>query len=129
MISLRMTTIFLYQFRWCYGLVFVIFCMNFLFTKAITLPLFEGVCYGKSRAFFSMYGMYSHRHLKPVEMKQRCSLKIIGIIHGRRNRGHWGHVPPIDFAINKEVPLSFLENAPTFLRKKVPSKCCPPLQV
>ena len=39
---------------------------------------------------------------------------------------HWGHVPPQDFAINKEVPFSFLENAFFFLRKKVPSKCRAP---
>ena len=36
--------------------------------------------------------------------------------------GHWGHLAPQDFAMNKEVPFSFLENAPFFLRKTVPSK-------
>ena len=33
---------------------------------------------------------------------------------------HWGHVPPRDFAINKEVPFLFLESAPIFLTKKCP---------
>ena len=33
---------------------------------------------------------------------------------------------PQDFAINKEVPFSFIENAPFILRIPVPSKCCAP---
>ena len=40
--------------------------------------------------------------------------------------GRWGHVPPQDFSINKEVPFSCLEDAPFFLRKNVPSKCRAP---
>ena len=49
---------------------------------------------------------------------------------GRANRDvgtgeHWGHVPQ-DFAVNKEVPFLFLENASFFLRNKVPSKCRAP---
>ena len=47
-----------------------------------------------------------------------------------RRRYHWGtgeHVPlPQDFAINKEEPFLLLENAPFFLRKKVPSNCRAP---
>ena len=42
----------------------------------------------------------------------------------RRNRGGaLGPHAPQDFAINKEIPFSFSENAPFFLRNKVPSKC------
>ena len=33
---------------------------------------------------------------------------------------------PHDFPINKEVPFLFAENAPSLLRKKVPSKCRTP---
>ena len=43
-------------------------------------------------------------------------------------RGHWGHVPPQDFAINKEVPFLFLESAPFLLRRRCPQSAVP-LQV
>ena len=41
-------------------------------------------------------------------------------------RGGTGGTCHQDFAINKEVPLLFLEHAPFFLRNKVPSKCSAP---
>ena len=44
----------------------------------------------------------------------------------RSNRGALGARAPQDFAINKEVPLPLLENAPFFLRKTVASKCRAP---
>ena len=40
--------------------------------------------------------------------------------HRRRNRACVRARAPQDFAINKEVPFSFLESAPFFLRKKCP---------
>ena len=40
--------------------------------------------------------------------------------------GGTGARAPQDFAINKEVPFSFLENAPIFLRKMCPRSVVPP---
>ena len=41
-------------------------------------------------------------------------------------RGHWGHKPNQDFAINKEVPFLSVENAPVFLGKKCPQSVVSP---
>ena len=46
--------------------------------------------------------------------------------HRRKSRGALGALAPQDFAISKEVPFFFSENAPFFLRKIVPSKCRAP---
>ena len=40
--------------------------------------------------------------------------------------GGTGGMCPQDFAMNKEVPSLFLENAPVFLRKKCPRSVMPP---
>ena len=45
--------------------------------------------------------------------------------HRRRNRGTLGARTPQDFAINKEVPFSFSESGPFFLRKSALKVSCP----
>ena len=52
-------------------------------------------------------------------------VKIMSMqMHRRRIWGGGkGHVPSQDFAINKELPFSFLGNAPYSLRRNMPSKC------
>ena len=66
-------------------------------------------------------------HLK---IETRCSAHG-RIINEDRKDGHRDQegirgTCPQDFAVNKEVPFSFLENASIFLRGKVPSRCRAP---
>ena len=49
---------------------------------------------------------------------------FVDIVTGRG--GALGACAPRDFAINKEVPFSFLENVPFLLRKSALEVSCPP---
>ena len=82
--------------------------------------------------FFSSVTLYGASALEPQQLCKgsklcQCNVTCTGTIFVNLSflnvgtRGTWSTCPQ-DFAINKEMLFLFIENAPFFLRKKMPSK-------